>query len=99
MPGFACTLNISNLPAEVRRGSSITGTVTAVSCNAPIRSVVIASDSYGISQRLRKVNENTFQLDLKVPFLVPAGKFNYSVWAVSESGESSARQAGSVVIR
>lgn len=99
MPGFQCTLDLSGLPQSVQRGQNIRATVTVRQSSQPVSAVVIASDSYGISQRLKKMDGSTFLLDLSVPFFAPAGQFRYSLWAVSEGGERSQKQSGAVMIR
>ena len=96
---FHCVLNTNALPAEVQRGQTVTANVVVVSASAPVRSVIVSAESYGVSQRLKKVSEDTFRLEIKVPYLVPPGRYLYSVWAVSEAGESSARQQGMLAIR
>ncbi len=99
MPGFQCTLDLSGLPQSVQRGQNIRANVAVRQANQPVAAVVIASDSYGVSQRLKKMDGSTFLLDLAVPFFAPSGQFRYSLWAVSESGERSQKQSGAVMIR
>lgn len=99
MPGFQCSLDLSGLPQSVQRGQNIRAAVTVRQASQPVAAVVIASDSYGVSQRLKKLDGSAFQLDLSVPFFAPAGQFRYSIWAVSESGERSPKQSGAVLIR
>lgn len=96
---FTCTLNLANLPAEVRRGNAVSATVTVSRASAPVRSIQIAAEGYGISQHLKKTGDMEFTLEIKVPMLVPPGNYQYAVWAVSEGGEKSAKQVGRVVIK
>ena len=99
MLGFQCTLDLSGLPQSVRRGERIQASVLVRQANQPVSAAVIAADTYGISQRLKRLDTQTFFLDLTVPFIAPAGQFRYSVWAVSEAGERSQKQSGAVTIR
>lgn len=96
---FTCTLDLSKLPAEVQRGTTVRAVVTAIAFDAPIRSVTVAAVGFGVSQRLKKESENTFVLEIKVPSLVPPGNYQYNIWATNDDGENSARQSGRLVIK
>ena len=99
MPAFACTFDTSALPAEIRRGSTVSVPITATASGAPISSVMISADGYGITQHLQKQSQDSFLLVITIPFFVPPGSYRYSIWAVSEEGERSTKQSLQVIIK
>ncbi len=98
MSEFTCELD-ANLPAEVRAGAKAEATVTVRRTSEPIESVVLSLDAYNVRQPLKRVDESTFQMTLRLPPFTPRGTYQLSLWAISTSGHKSSPTAFQVRVR
>lgn len=86
MSEFSYDLNVTMDPPQAPPGATVTITARFSNVTGEIKTVYGVVSAYGYSEVLPKTGENTYSLNLTVPYEAPPGTYDISFFARDTSG-------------